>query len=332
MHALLMTSSVVIVSMAFLTMAPAFSADMILYSGRKEKAIKPVVDAFTAETGMTVGLKAGKTSGLANTLILEKARPRADVFIATVGSVMEILAEQGVLLPYTSQATERLPAKFKSELGHWTGISGRARIIIFNTELVTEHDVPQSVFDLVDHRWKDRVAIAGTRERTTLSWVSWLVREKGEDAVRAYFEQLRSNGLTILSDNSEVWRGVGRGEFMIGVTNSPNSHLAVDAGWPVGEVYPDQDTIGTLVNLNAIAVVQGGPHPERAKRFVDFVLSPTGQSLLVQSAYEIPLVAGVDPGQVKPLAAINAPPITIRSLAAASDATMTLLREIDPRW
>ena len=119
---------------------------------------------------------------------------------------------------------------------------------------------------------------------------------------------------------------------MIGMTNSPNSHLAVNSGLPVGEVYPDQDTIGTLVNLNAIAVIQGGPHPEPAKRFVDFVLSPTGQRMLVKNAYEIPLVADVDAKPVKPLAELKTPLVTIRSLAAVADSTMDLLRKIDPRW
>ncbi len=174
--------------------------------------------------------------------------------------------------------------------------------------------------------------MAGTRERTTLTWVSWLVHEKGKDLTKQYFQQLRSNGITILSDNSEVWRGVGRGEFMIGVTNSPNSHLAVRAGLPVGEVYPDQDTIGTLVNLNAIALVEGGPHLTSAKQFVDFVLLPAGQRLLVERAYEIPLVGDVDSGLVKPLSEMKTPSVTVRSLAVAADSTMDLLRAIDPRW
>ena len=91
------------------------------------------------------------------------------------------------------------------------------------------------------------------------------------------------------------------------------------AGLPVGEVYPDQATIGTLVNLNAIALVKGGPHPEPARQFVDFVLSPSGQQLLVENAYEIPLVANVDSGPVKPLSAMNTPSITVRSLADAAD-------------
>ena len=323
---------VLLLLMVFWASVPAFAADMILYSGRKEKAIKPVVDAFTAQTGITVALKTGKTSGLANTLILEKNRPRADVFIATVGGVMEILANKGILSSYRSPAAERLPAEFKSEAGYWTGISGRARIIIYNTELVAKAGVPQSVFELVDPQWKGKVAVAGTRERTTLSWASWLVHEKGKDSIRKFFKQLAANDLTILSDNSEVWRGVGRGEFAIGVTNSPNSHLAVRAGLPVGEVYPDQDTIGTLVNLNAIAVVEGGPHLKPAKQFVDFVLSPAGQRLLVQHAYEIPLVANVDSGSVKHLSAMKTPSVTVRSLAAAADSTMDLLRTIDPRW
>ncbi len=81
--------------------APAVD-EVVVYSGRKEMVIKPVADAFQKKTGIPVRLKIGKTSGLANELIQEKARPRADVFIATEAGVMEVLAKNGVLESYVS--------------------------------------------------------------------------------------------------------------------------------------------------------------------------------------------------------------------------------------
>lgn len=325
-------SLVLLLVMVFWLVVPALASDLVLYSGRKEKAIRPVVDAFSAQTGISVALKTGKTSGLANTLILESTRPRADVFIATVGGVMKILTDKGVLDSYKSPFSDGLPNEFKDSSGYWTGISGRARVLIYNSDLLKTNDAPKSVFELTDEKWRDRIAIAGTRERTTLSWASWLVSEKGQDQIQHYFERLGANGLTILSDNSEVWRGVGRGEFVIGLTNSPNYHLAKKAGLPVGVLYPDQETIGTLLNLNAIALVKGGAREAQAKKFIDFVLSPTGQGLLVQNAYEIPLMPDVSTGSVKPLSAIKIPSITVPRLAAEADSTMQMLRAIDVRW
>lgn len=312
--------------------APAFSADLVVYSGRKEKAIKPVVDAFEAKTGISVALKVGKTAGLANTILMERARPRADIFISTVGDVMEILTNRGALAPYRSPAATHISPEFRSVSEHWTGISGRARVLIYNTQLVAKGELPQSIFDLVYPKWKGKVVIAGTQERTTVTWVTWLIQEKGRQAITKYLKQLHANGLTVLADNTNVWRGVGRGEFAIGLTNSPNYHLAIEAGLPVGVIYPDQAGIGTLVNLNAVAVVRGGPHPKTAHQFIDFILSPEGQHLLVDKAYEMPLVPGVDPGKLTPLSAVTRPSVSVSHLSELAGSTLDLLRSINPRW
>ncbi len=306
--------------------------EVVVYSGRKEMVIKPVVEAFQKKTGIPVKLKIGKTSGLANELIQEKARPRADVFIATEAGVMEVLTKNGVLNAYVSPEAKGLEPGFRDKEGQWTGISSRARVLLYNKNLVPEKDVPRSVFQLTDPKWKGRVAIAGTRERTTLSWVSSLVAVKGAEFTRIYLAKLYANGLKILPDNTDVWQGVGRGEFAVGLTNSPNYFLARKADYPVGVVYPDQDDggSGTLLNLNAIALVKGAANPRAARRFVDFVLSAEGQRILVNGAYEIPLKPDIiDP---VPLTGFRRTPVTEEQLANLAESTLKLLAGIGPEW
>ncbi|PWB47132.1 MAG: hypothetical protein C3F12_03870 [Candidatus Methylomirabilota bacterium] len=306
--------------------ASASAAELVVYSGRKESAIKPVVELFERETGIKVALKIGKTSGLANAILQERGRPQADIFIATEAGVCEILARQEVLEPYASPGARAMPAEHKSSRGLWTGISGRARVIIYNKNLVKGGDIPNSILDLADAKWKGKIAIAGTRERTTLSWLSALVQVMGEAKAKAYIDRLMANGLKVLPDNSDVWRGVGSGEFAVGLTNSPNYHLAVQANLPVGVVYPDQGPrgMGILVNPNAVAIVKGAKNLDQAKRFVDFLLSKPAQDLLVRHAFEIPLLPGVDPGAVRPLSGFKALPINQERLAELEDRTMTL--------
>ncbi|TAL09334.1 MAG: extracellular solute-binding protein [Nitrospirae bacterium] len=311
--------------------APA-ADELVLYSGRKEMVVKPVAEAFQKKTGIQVRLKIGKTSGLANELIQEKARPRADVFIATEAGVMEILAKNGVLGAYISPETKGMESGFFDREGLWTGISSRARVILYNKNLVAEKDIPRSVFQLADPRWKEKVAIAGTRERTTLSWVSSLVAVKGTEFTRSYLAKLHENGLKVLPDNADVWQGVGRGEFAVGLTNSPNYFLARKADYPVGVVYPDQDDggPGTLLNLNAIALVKGAANPAAARRFIDFVLSAEGQRILVDGAYEIPLKPDIiDP---VPLTGFRRTPVTEEQLADLAEATLKLLAGVGPEW
>jgi iron(III) transport system substrate-binding protein len=306
--------------------------ELVVYSGRKEMVIKPVAEAFQKKTGVQVKLKIGKTSGLANELIQEKARPRADVFIATEAGVMEVLTKNGVLEPYVSLEVKDLEPGFRDREGRWTGISSRARVLLYNKNLVADKDAPRSVLQLTDPKWKGKVAIAGTRERTTLSWVSSLVAVKGAEFTKDYLARLYANGLKILPDNADVWQGVGRGEFAVGLTNSPNYFLARKADYPVGVVYPDQDggALGTLLNLNAIALVKGAANPGAAKRFIDFVLSAEGQRTLIDGAYEIPLKPDIiDP---VPLTGFRRTPVTEEQLADLAEATLKLLAGIGPEW
>jgi len=319
---------------------PASQADaadrLVIYSGRKEKAIKPVVDAFTKQTGIQVDLKVGKTAGLANEIRMEKARPRGDLFISTESGIMEILAKDGLLDPYQSAATKAIPDEFKSAVGAWIGISGRARIILYNKNLVPEKEVPQSIFELTNPRWKGKLAIAGTRERTTLAWATAIVALKGEAFARDYFMGLQANDLKILTDNTEVWQGVGRGEFAIGLTNSPNYYLARQNNLPVGDVYPDQQSesrrFATPINPNAVAVIKGAANPEAAHKFIDFVLSPEGQRILVAQDYEIPLLESVVPGEAGSFHDFKRTPVTARQLADLEEATLKLLTSINPNW
>lgn len=306
--------------------ASASASELVIYSGRKESAIKPVIELFERETGIKVALKVGKTSGLANEILQERQRPRADIFIATEAGICEILVREGLLEPYVSPGARAIPAEHKSSRGLWTGISGRARVIIYNTDLVKGGDIPNSILDLTDAKWKGKIAIAGTRERTTLSWLSALVQVMSEAKAKTYIDKLLENGLKVLPDNSDVWRGVGSGEFTVGLTNSPNYHLALEANLPVGVIYPDQGPrgMGVLVNPNAVAIVKGSNNLNQAKRFVDFLLSKPAQELLVKHAFEIPLLPGIDPGPVKPLSGFKALQIKQERLADLEDRTITL--------
>ncbi|MBI2882827.1 MAG: extracellular solute-binding protein, partial [Candidatus Methylomirabilis oxyfera] len=317
---------VLVTSLLVYVDASATASELVIYSGRKESAITPVVELFERETGIKVALKVGKTSGLANEILQERQRPRADIFIATEAGVCEILVREGLLEPYVSPVAHAIPAEHKSSRGLWTGISGRARVIIYNTDLVKGGDIPSSVLDLTDTKWKGKIAIAGTRERTTLSWLGALVQVMSEAKAKTYIDKLLENGLKVLPDNSDVWRGVGSGEFTVGLTNSPNYHLALQANLPVGVVYPDQGPrgMGVLVNPNAVAIVKGSTNLNQAKRFVDFLLSKPAQELLVKHAFETPLLPGIDPGPVRPLSGFKALQIKQERLADLEDRAITL--------
>ena len=127
---------------------------------------------------------------------------------------------------------------------------------------------------------------------------------------------------------------MGRGEFAIGLTNSPNYNLAKNMHLPVGVVYPDQDAggLGTPVNPNAAAVIKGAGNPEAARKFIDFLLSPDAQRMLVLQDYEIPLAAEVETGEAPPLKRIKRTAVTAKQLAELEEPTLKLLTSLNPNW
>ena len=312
----------------FLLLWPPFSGaqELVVYSGRKEIAIKPVIEAFEKKTSIRVALKIGKTGGFINQLIQESRNPQADVFISTTAGAIISVSDRDLFHPYVSPIASSIPDVYKGPDGLWTGISGRARILMYNTRLIKPEEVPRSVFELTDPKYRGLLAIASTRERTTLGWLSALVDFLGEAEAKAYIQKLRANGLHILPDNTDVRRGVGNGEFALGLTNSPNFHLTLREGDPVGVVFPDQgtDQMGILINPNTVSIVKGAENLDEAKQFVDFILSPEVAGILVQNAFEIPLHPDVTPVGVQGLGDFSPAAVTQSRLGSLAERTLEI--------
>lgn len=264
---------------------------LVIYSGRRESAIKPVADAFQASTGIRVELRIGLAADLGRQLLAERAQSVADIFIAVTGSEAELWARQGLFQPYISPAAAPLPAEYKDTEGLWTGIAGRARVILYNTQLVAHADIPSSVFELTDPKWKGKVATSGFDDRTSVSWVASLVAVKGEAFTKKFIDDLIANGMAILPTSTDVRQKVAAGEYAIGLTNSPAYWMQHEDA-SVAFVYPDQKTesIGTPVTISTVSIVSGTAHLAAAQAFVDYILSPEALPLLLGSPnYELSL-------------------------------------------
>jgi len=284
---------------AGLLLSPAFAgaSEVTLYSARKEDLIRPAIEAFQKETGIRVTLLTGRAGELARRIELERGNPNGDVFLGTTAGITELLRQKGLLEPYASPYAREIPEEFRAADHAWVGITGRVRVLIYNTDRVKAAEAPQSYFDLTAPRWKGQVAVASMGERTTVSWLAALMALKGEGATRQYVESLRANGLKILKNNTEVRHAVARGEVAVGITNHYYYLLQLqdDPRSPVAILYPDQGPtgMGTPVFSITAAIIKGSPHPAEARVFIDFLLKPAGNRLLVEGEFEIPLQRGV---------------------------------------
>ncbi len=280
------------------TATSASGGRVVVYTSVDEVFAEPILKQFENETGIEVALvpdtEETKSTGLLNRLIAEKGRPQADVFWSGDPVRAAILKAKGVSAAYSSAAAEGLPGGFSDADHHWTCFSARARVIVYNTELVAKDHIPTSIRDLADPRFRGKACMANPLFGTTSMHVAALFQAMGDVQAKEFLQSLVDNGVKILSSNGEVRRRVANGEYALGLTDTDDVHVAMTEGKPVGFVYADADDLGTLVMPNAVVLIADGPNPEEGKRAIDYLLRAETEAALARGeAAQMPLRADV---------------------------------------
>lgn len=295
--------------------------EVVVYTSVDDVFARPIAQRFKRETGVTVQLvtdtEETKSTGLLNRLIAEKERPQADVFWSGDPVRTAILKAKGVSAPYRSPHAEGLPEQFSDPDGHWTGFSARARVLIYNRNLVPEEQAPTSVMDLLDSRFKGKACIANPLFGTTSMHAAALFTVLGEEKAQAFFAGFTANEGKMLSSNGEVRRRVAAGEFALGITDTDDVNVARIEGKPVGMVYPDANGMGTLIVPNCAVLIANGPNPDTGRRFIDYLLQPETEKALAESeAAQMPLRPGVPaPPEVAVVQSLKPMAVNYASLA-----------------
>jgi iron(III) transport system substrate-binding protein len=249
---------------------------------------------FAVRVNVVYDTEETKSTGLANRLLAERARPQADVFWSNEPVRTLVLKARGVLAAYQSPSAQDLLDSFKDREHYWTGFAARLRVIAYNTDKVRADEAPQSIFDLADPRWKGQLAIADPRFGSTSFHVAALYASIGAARVDDYFRKLRANDVKVVDGNSIVRDMVARGEILVGLTDTDDVNVALQAKQPVGMVLPDRGGLGVPVMPNMVSLLAGAPHAEEGKRLIDYLLSPEVERMLATSdAVQIPLRQGV---------------------------------------
>jgi len=296
---------------------------VVVYTSVDEVFAEPICQQFERETGIRVELlpdtEETKSTGLLNRLIAEKDRPQADVFWSGDPVRAVILKSKGISAAYKSPAAEGLPSEFSDAESHWIGFSARARVIIYNKDLVPDDKNPTSIRDLADPRFKGQACLANPLFGTTSMHAAALFQAFGDEQAKKFFHSLADNKVKILSSNSEVRRRVANGDFEIGLTDTDDVNVAIQEGKPVGFVYPDADGMGTLVIPNVAVLIAGGPNLEEGRRFIDYLLRSETEAALARSeAAQMPLRSDVelpDDFPLKPITQLKAMSVDYGKLA-----------------
>ncbi len=293
-------------------------AELVLHDYERQSgaAVRAVFD--TEET---------KSTGVLNRVIAEARSPQADVFWSGDPVRPYLLVRRGLVEPYRSPSAAAVPPAFKAPDGTWTGGAARARLLLVNKNRVKPSEMPHSVRDLADPKWKDQVAIANPLYGTTTVHVAALATAWGDDALKAFLEQLRANGIRIASSNGEVKRLVAAGEVAFGLADTDDAAEALREGAPVEVVYPDQDGMGTLL-MPTVVMLLKGPHAVEGRHLVDFLLSSAADQRLVDRASHLPLRPDVRaaPGGLR-ARDLRAMPVDYARVADAMERLQPWLRE-----
>ncbi|HHT9106484.1 MAG TPA: extracellular solute-binding protein [Candidatus Wujingus californicus] len=268
--------------------------EVVVYTSEDKIFSEPVLQAFEKRTGIKVraiyDTEETKSTGLVNRIIAEQDNPQADVFWSGDPARPALLEFKGIITPYFSSTAEDIPKIYKDEDGHWTGFSARARIILYNTNLLSIDEKPLSIFDLTKPLWRGQVAVANPLFGTTAIHIAALFIALGDEKAKKFLNDLKANGVRIISSNSEVRRLVARGEVKLGITDTDDAHVAIKDGSPVKVVFPDQSGIGTLIMPNMVCLIKNSPNQENGKRLIDFLLSrEVEKSLAWASCAQMPL-------------------------------------------
>jgi iron(III) transport system substrate-binding protein len=310
---------------------------VVVYSSLDEHYSKPILQEFEKQTGIRVldlyDTEADKTTGLYLRILAEMARPRADVFWNSEVLRTVQLAEKGALAVFRPEAAAGIPAAFRDPGGRWTGFAARARVLIYNTDLVTASQAPRSVADLADPRFKDRACIAVPLFGTTATHAGALRAVLGKEGMEDLFRRFKANGVRAVSGNSMVRDLVASGDLALGITDTDDAHEALAAGKHVALVFPDQETpwpglghpLGTLLIPNTASLVRGGPNPESGKRLIEYLLSSEVEERLARSgSVQIPLRQGLAPPPGLPI------PTPFRILEVDASSAARGLAEAEP--
>jgi iron(III) transport system substrate-binding protein len=277
------------------TAAPELDGTLTVYSGRGEDLVAPLIEQFSAATGIDTEVRYGDSAEMLLLIQEEGDNSPADVYYSQGAGFLGTLSADGGLAPLDPALLEQVPEGLRSPAGDWVGLSGRARTVVYNTDELTEGDLPDSILDFTDAQWEGRIGYAPTNA-SFQDFVTALRSLEGEDGARAWLEGILANGAVPYDNNSAVVEAVAAGEVSVGFVNHYYLYrfLAEDPGFPAANKFYSDGDPGALVNIAGAGILAGTDEPELAHAFMEYMLSPEAQQYFAEETFEIPVVEGVE--------------------------------------
>ncbi len=266
------------------------AADLTIYSGRGESFVAPLVQQFEQNTGLKVTVRYGDTAQLASLILEEGQRSPADIYWGQDAGAMGSLAYAGVLAELPESLFTDIPEIFSSQNRQWVATSGRSRVLVHSTERVDQSEMPSSVFDLTDEKYKGRVGWAPTNGGFQ-AFVTAMRVTHGEETTEQWLRDMAANQPVVFRNNTTIVEGVGNGDADFGLVNNyylPR-FIARNADFPARQTFFANGDIGNLLNVAGVGILERSNNQEAALKFVEFLVSPAAQQYFTSVVNEHPI-------------------------------------------
>lgn len=308
------------------TVATAQPQSIVIYSGRNEKLIKPIIDRFTEATGIQAQVRYGDTAEMAATIMEEGSRSPADVFIAQDAAALGKLSRAGLFQSLPAGILQRVPSHFAGRNGEWVGLSGRTRVIVYDAARIKPEDLPAELEAVADPRYRGRFGVAPTNASFQAQMAVYRALN-GEDATRRLLDAMVKNEPRRYARNGAIVDAVIAGEIDWGLVNHYYLHQAL-AENPTATAKNHFMTGGgaaAFVNVAGAGVLSDKPE---ALRLIEYLLGDEAQRYFAEETFEYPIVQGVPTaGALVPLADLKQPEIDWTAVSDVLESTLVLIQK-----
>ena len=287
-------------STALAALALPAAADVNIYTTRQPELIQPVMDAFTAETGIAVNLAYVK-NGIIERLQSEGSRSPADLVMTVDIANLQKIVDAGVIQAVENDVLEAsVPSELRSSNNLWFGLTTRARIIYASNDRVAEGEVT-TYEGLADPKWAGRICTRSGVHNYNLALVSAIIEHHGVDAAREWAAAVRENLARKPEGNDRaqvraIWAGecdisLGNTYYMGKMQTNKEQQAWADS---VRIVFPTFENGGTHINVSGVALTKAAPNKDEAIQLMEFLVSPTAQAIYAESNFEYPVLESAE--------------------------------------
>jgi iron(III) transport system substrate-binding protein len=266
---------------------------LTIYSGRGESLVGKLFEQIPDDAPFRVEVQYGKTAEMVTRLMTEGPQSPADIIFAQDSGHLGALSSRGLLAELSESTLSQVDPQFKDGEGRWVGTSGRLRVLVYNQDKLSEDQLPRSLKELADPKWKGKLGWAPTNG-SFHAHVSALRHGWGDDETLDWLQAVQANLPTQYTKNSPQVAAAQNGAIELGWVNHYYLHrLSKDGRKAQNWSFPDSQDLGNILMVSGVGIRSGSPHKKAAEAFVSWLLSPTAQNYFAQEGFEYPTRPGI---------------------------------------